>query len=547
MLQKIKTFILAHKIITSLIILALCYGAYYIFFKNKTSGETRYVTEVVKKGSVTATVTGTGQVEALDTLNITSKTSGDITYVGVKVGDSIKKGKLIATIDSRDAKLALENAKITLAKLVSSPDSLTLLQKQNLITKGYSDGWNAVASYVSDSSSILNDMYNLYGNDGFFSYKTISNLSSTGKDKVSLAEKGYYDAKNSIDGINTLYKSLSRTSSEVEIKNLIDKTYDSAKVLSIASKNTESAFNYVVYDLSYENNSKTPTTRTSVNSWVTSSNSYVNNFLSTINSLQENTQSLKEFLVGADELDIRSAKLSVENKQAAYNDCFIYAPFDGTIAALTANVGEPSGSSIGTLITKNKLATITLNEVDIAKIKLGQKVTLTFDAVANLTITGKVVEIDSIGTVSQGVVSYKVKINLDTGDNLIKPGMSVSATIITDMVQDVIVVPNGAVKSKNGANYVETFDVPLIADITGVQGSLSLTLPKQVEVGIGLVDDAKTEITSGLKVGDIIVTKTIISTTTAAKSTTPSILNAVGGSTNRGGGGGGSFRAMGGN
>lgn len=536
MLQKIKTFTLANKIIVGIVLIGLIFGVYN-FFKNKTSGETRYVTDTVKKGNVTATVTGTGQVEASDTIDLKPKTSGDITYVGVKVGDTVQKGKLIASIDSRDAKLALENAKITLAKLVGNPDSLTLLQKQNLLTKGYSDGWNTVASYVSDTSSMLNDMYNLYGNDGFFGYQNISNLSSLGKTKVALAEKGYYDAKNSIDEINILYKSLSRTSSQEEIKNLIDKTYDSAKVLSTASKNTESAFNYVIYDLGYENSSSTTTTRTSVTSWVNNSNSYVNSLLSASNSLVESTQSLKEFLVGADELDIRSAKLSVENKQAAYDDCFVYAPFSGVVAALTARAGEPSGTSIGTLITKNKLATISLNEVDIAKIKLGQKATLTFDAVDKLTITGEVAEIDSIGTVSQGVVTYTVKINFDTGDNLVKPGMSVGATIITDVAIDVIMAPNSAVKSKNGMSYVETFDALLVTDTTGVQGSLSAVAPKQTEITIGLVDDNNTEIISGLKEGDIIVTKTIISTTTTAKTTTPSLLNAVGGG-NRGGGGG---------
>jgi len=545
MLQKIKTFTLTHKIITGLIILGLVYATYYIFFKNKTSGETRYVTEIVKKGNVTSTVTGTGQIEALDTLDLNPKTSGDITYVGVKVGDSVKKGKLIATIDSRDAKLALENAKITLDKLVANPDSLTLLQKQNLLAKSYSDGWDNVASYISGTSSMLDEINSLYANGGFFGYSNILNLSDAGKAKVTLAEQSYNESKNSIDEINKLYKSLSRSSSEVDIKNLIDKTYESARILSTTAKNTEAAFNYVVYDLGLENNSKTPTTRTSVTSWISSSGSYVNSLLSSSNTINENDQSLKEFLIGADALDIRSAKLAVENKQAAYDDCFIYAPFDGTIATLTANVGEPSGSSIGTLITKNKLATITLNEVDIAKIKLGQKTTLTLDAVPNITLTGKVAEIDSIGTVSQGVVTYVVKINLDTGDNLIKPGMSVSATIITDMAIDVIAVPSGAVKNKNGVTYVEVFDSPLVVDTTGAQGSLSTTLPKQVEIGVGLADDTKTQVTSGLKEGDIIVTKTITSTTTAAKSTTPSILNAVGGSASRGGGS--SFRALGGN
>jgi HlyD family secretion protein len=538
MLQKIKTFTFTHKIITGLIVLGLIYGVYYIFIKNKTNTETRYVTEVVKKGNVTATVTGTGQVEALDTLDLKPKTSGDITYIGVKVGDSVKKGKLIATIDSRDAKLALENAKITLEKLVSGPDSLTLLQKNNSLTKSYNDGWNTVSSFNTDMNSMIDEVYNIYSS-GFLSYKNTSLLSSSGKEKVALAEKGYYDAKNSFDSVNKLYKSLSRSSSKEEIKNLINKSYEASIVIENSVKNTETVFNYVVNYLDYQTDSNAISTKTDINSWLTSSKNYVSSLLSISDSLNENTQSLEEFLIGADELDIRSAQLTVENKKAAYNDCFVYAPFDGTIAALTVSVGEPSGSSIGTLITKNKLATISLNEVDIAKIELGQKVTLTFDAVENLTITGKVAEIDSIGTVSQGVVTYVVKINLDTGDNLIKPGMSVSATIITDIVQDVIVVPNSAVKSKNGLSYVDVFDYELIVDATGTLGSLSSTPPKQNEIEAGLIDDNNTEIISGLKEGDIIVIKTIIDSTssTATKSTTPSILNAVGGSGNKTGGG----------
>ncbi len=538
MLQKIKTFTLTKKIIIILIFIGVIFGVYFVF-KNKTNAETRYVTEVVKKGNVTSTITGTGQVEALNTLEIKPKTSGDVTYIGIKVGDSVKKGKLIATIDSRDAKLALENAKITLEKLVSGPDSLTLLQKNNSLTKSYNDGWNTSSSFNTDMNSIIDEVYNIY-NNGFLGYQNTSKLSSSGREKVSLAEKGYYDAKKSLDSVNKLYKSLSRSSSKEEIKNLINKSYDTSIVIENSIKNTETVFNYVVNYLDYQTDPSAISTKTDINSWLTSSKNYVSSLLSINDSLNENTQSLDEFLVGADELDIKSAQLQVENKQAAYNDCFVYAPFDGTIAALTVSVGEPSGSSIGTLITKNKLATISLNEVDIAKINLGQKVTLTFDAVENLTITGKVVEIDSVGTVSSGVVTYKVKINLDTGDNLIKPGMSVSATIITNMVQDVIVVPNSAVKSKNGLSYVEVFDSELLVDTTVVLGSLSPVLPKQNEIEIGLIDDNNTEIISGLKEGDIIVTKTNTGTisSTKTKTTTPSILNAVSGSNTKGGGGG---------
>ena len=96
-----------------------------------------------------------------------------------------------------------------------------------------------------------------------------------------------------------------------------------------------------------------------------------------------------------------------------------------------------------------------MNEVDVAKIKVGQKTTLTFDAIDGLSIAGEVIDIDAVGTVTQGVVNYNVKIGFDTQDERIKPGMSVSATIIIEVKQDVLLIPNSAIKSAGEAYYVE--------------------------------------------------------------------------------------------
>jgi HlyD family secretion protein len=540
MIQKIKTYILGHKIISIIVLVLLVVGCYFIF-RNKASGETQYVTQVVSKGSITTNVTGTGQVEASDTIDLKPKASGDITYVGVKIGQNVKKGILIASVDSRDAKMALLNAQISLAKLTKSPDTLTLLQKQNAVADAYDSGWNTVSTYIDDMTVMVNNLDSIYNGSGYLGYQNTMGLSTTARGKVTQGENSYYDAKGSIDKVTGQYKTLSRSSSKEDISNLINQAYLSSKVMSNTVKNTQTAFNAVVDDLDYSSNSNTSGTRTSISTWLDSSNTYVNSLLSASNNIKESTQSLADTNTGADPLDIQSAQLSVESKQNAYNDTFVYAPFDGVIATLTAKVGEASGTSVGTLITQQKLATISLNEVDIAKIKLGQKVNLTFDAIDGLSITGEVAEIDSIGTVSQGVVSYNVKISFDVNDDRVKPGMSVSATIITDSAQDVIVVPSSAIKTSNGISYVQTFAAPLATPVAGAQGSPSAVPPTQTEVGIGLVGVTSTEIMSGLNEGDIIVTKTVTATTTTAKSTTPSLLNAVGGS--RGGGAaGGAFR-----
>jgi len=199
--------------------------------------------------------------------------------------------------------------------------------------------------------------------------------------------------------------------------------------------------------------------------------------------------------------------------------CAIYAPFNGLISDIKVKKGDSvsSGVAVATLITEQKIAEISLNEVDAAKIKIGQKTTLTFDALPEVSISGKVIEIDTVGTVSQGVVSYGVKIALDIDNDQIKSGMSVAADIIVDAKTDVLVLPNSAVKSQGGVYYVELVEADeklsqqLLANVSGVILPKS---PTSQPVEVGLSNDTSTEIVSGLKEGDIVVSSTISSTQT---------------------------------
>ena len=162
-------------------------------------------------------------------------------------------------------------------------------------------------------------------------------------------------------------------------------------------------------------------------------------------------------------MTIRAKKIAVQQKEDALTsaketlaDYSIRAPFAGVIASVDIQKGDSisNGTIAATLITKQRIAEISLNEVDAAKIKIGQKVTLTFDAVEDLTLTGEVSEVNTLGTVSQGVVSYTIKIAFDTQDERIKPGMSTSATIITEIKQDILIIPSSAIKTLGNSSYV---------------------------------------------------------------------------------------------
>jgi HlyD family secretion protein len=182
------------------------------------------------------------------------------------------------------------------------------------------------------------------------------------------------------------------------------------------------------------------------------------------------------------------------------------APFDGMITNLTAKVGE-SSSSYGTLITKQKIATVSLNEIDIVSVSEGQNVNLTFDAISGLTIQGEVNKIYSVGNVNSGVVSYDVEVMFKQDDERVKTGMSVNLEIITNSKKDILTVPSEAINTRNGKSYVEVFEIP-VENTANPNGVIATSKIIRKEIEVGITDDTLTEIISGLNEGDQIILKT---------------------------------------
>ncbi len=230
------------------------------------------------------------------------------------------------------------------------------------------------------------------------------------------------------------------------------------------------------------------------------------------------------------------------------------APISGVVSAITATVGETPGSNAVTIVGDGQVAAVTLNEIDAAKVALGDPATLTFDALPSLSLAGTVVQISPVGTVSQGVVSYNVQIGFsqpaDTSStNQVKSGMSVTANIVTQVDQNVIAVPNAAVVTAGSGSYILEPSTPVsAADLaSSANGGIVLPATKQVPVTIGLANDTMTEIDSGVNVGDQIIVQTIKSTTATKTATTggTSALQLLGGGAGARVGGGGGFTRVG--
>jgi len=182
---------------------------------------------------------------------------------------------------------------------------------------------------------------------------------------------------------------------------------------------------------------------------------------------------------------------------------------DSSIASITVSSGTDTSTNSQS-VSSQKVgvikdpkgqyqATLSLTEVDVTKIKSGQKVTLIMDAFPDNTLTGTVLAVNTSGSVNSNVTSYSVSVLLDKTDLDIYTNMAVSANIIISAKSEVIMVPSTAVKTNNGVSTISI---------------LKENNPQVITVEVGESNDTQTEIISGINEGDVVITSTTSSTKT---------------------------------
>ncbi len=226
-----------------------------------------------------------------------------------------------------------------------------------------------------------------------------------------------------------------------------------------------------------------------------------------------------------------TAQLAYDEAVAAEDDLVVTAPVGGVVYSLDIAVGDAVSASGGsdssssaasagmstsattatssdapvTLAPEQPLAVhLTVNEVDLPSLEVGQRADIEFDAFPDLTATGKVYEISETGSNSSGVVTFDVWLSVDVADPALRSGMSAAATIVTDVAKGALIIPNSAVQSDgDGGYYVLVMDA-------------GATEPRQVAVETGLASATQTQVLSGLAEGEMVVTQTVDSTDDAA-------------------------------
>lgn len=196
---------------------------------------------------------------------------------------------------------------------------------------------------------------------------------------------------------------------------------------------------------------------------------------------------------GLDRANARLTQAQAQAKMAGVklDDATLTAPFAGVVADVSAKVGElVTTAPVVNLIDISKFAVeITVDEVDVAHVAVGQPVAVMVDALGEPALQGTVVRIAPQATINNGVVSYKVTVEATPDQRVVKSGMTASAQIITAQAKNAIGLPRAAVHLidgvqkvtvvKNGTREVRTVE-------TGVKG------------------DDLVEIKSGITAGDVV-------------------------------------------
>lgn len=197
---------------------------------------------------------------------------------------------------------------------------------------------------------------------------------------------------------------------------------------------------------------------------------------------------------------LESSKSKLDNTQDSYENYTITAPISGTVITKNTKAGDKisaSGNAAATLAMIYDLSLLTfemsVDELDVQSVKVGQTVEVTADACEGRTFSGTVTNVSLAGSYSNGVTNYPVTVTLEASDELL-PGMNVDGNIIISQAEDVLTIPVDCLMRGNRV-YVKDDSV------TEASGAVPAGF-RSVEVETGLMNDDYVEIISGLSEGD---------------------------------------------
>ncbi len=206
-------------------------------------------------------------------------------------------------------------------------------------------------------------------------------------------------------------------------------------------------------------------------------------------------------------LTLQKYELALQKYKEELTKTEILAPFDGTVVDIGIKENDQlsaydysSITAVHLVDTKSVELDGVVDEIDIFKVKVGQKATINVDALPDEKLTGTVTFISPFGTEKTGVINYKVNIKLDPTEVELKGGLTATADIIVDRRENVLMIPNGAIKGTREDRWTQVL----------VEGTKGETERRQIVLGIQ--NELLSEVISGLTEGEKVISEKATST-----------------------------------
>lgn len=438
-------------------VLALGTGGFFVYqakFGTKVSANEQVAR--VTRGEVSKVIEGSGTIEAIDQYNVTSLVKGEILTCTFEEGDMVQQGDLLYTLDSSDLDNNIQKGLASVEKAqLSSQQTNKTIQNQTV----YANVSGVLTQiYVKNGDQVQNGakLADIVNTDVMvlqipFHAKDAGNLYAGQSAQVSL-ESSFTTLSGTVKSVSTGAMSnsegVSVVTAEIAVGNPggIQKGDRATAIVGNIACNTAGTFTY--------SEEATILSKTSgeVSGLAYMAGDYIKSgayFLS----LKDDTLSTT---IRQNELSIQDAQLALESLYDQKEDYNIKAPISGKVIQKTSKAGDKldnsNNSTVMAIIAdlSTLVFEISVDELDITNISVGQAVQITADAIEGTTFTGYVDNISIVGTSSNGVTSYPVKVVVNDSENSgLIPGMNVSAQIVIESRENVLRVPVSAVQRGN--------------------------------------------------------------------------------------------------
>jgi HlyD family secretion protein len=456
-LGKMWGYLVKHKVIAILVavVAVIIIGVVLSGMRRRAVAAGSFETIAAERGSLTASIGATGTVRSNQTAILSWQTTGTIGVIHVAPGDRVQAGDVLAELST-----------------TSLPQSVILAQadlvaaQRNLDNVLYSNSARAQAQL-----NLANAQKNYNSTKANYGYQTTQRADQA---TIDNAKAQYILANQQVDLLQRFYNDTADLEDDNPVRaNAYSNLYDAIK----ARDRALAQYNWYIgkpteQDLN-ELNGKLAVAQAQ------------------LEDAQREWDRMKD---GPDPDDVAAAQARVDATLVTIRSAQLSAPFGGTVTEVSGLVGDqvaPGTRGFRIDDLSHMLVDVQVSEVDINTVQVGQPVTLSFDAILAQEYHGKVVQVAQAGDIVQGAVNFNVVVELTDADELVKPGMTAAVTVITQQLENVLLVPNRAVR------LVDNQRVVFVLRSGQVQ---------EVKISLGANSDTESEVLGGdLKAGDLII------------------------------------------